>query len=103
MRSVQLAAGISLALALPATALSQPPRVSFSGCPVAGAQQGCVLVRSGRRTFDISSATPPIRSLRFIVRGSGVPGGQSICQQGTALTNIRYSVTHHRCAHPRLR
>lgn len=103
MRTMHLAAAISAALLLPAIAIAQPPHVSFSGCPMAGTHPGCVLVRSGRRTFDVSSAAPPIRSIRVGVRGSGVPGGRGVCMQGIALRHVRYTATRLRCGHPRLR
>ena len=99
MRSVQLTAALGLALLLPATAIGEPARVSFNGCPIPELPRGCLLVRSGHRLYDISSATPPIRTPRLGIRGTGVRGGQGLCKRGTVLTDIRYTVTGSTCEH----
>lgn len=99
MRPAKLAAAAAAAVAIlvPGLAIAAGNRVPFSGCPIPGVEHGCVLVRSGGQTYNVTSARPPIRFRGLGVAGTGVPGGVSYCLQGVVLTDIKYAYTRLRC------
>jgi hypothetical protein len=75
-------------------------RVSFSGCPTPGVEAGCVLVRSHGKTYNVSSAHPPVTINGLGVSGSGIPEGVSSCLQGVVLQKVSWRHTRQRCPLP---
>src|SRR6185503_1099057 len=88
-----LLAGATLAVAVAAggyaLANMAPPiqLVRFQGCVKPGVEAGCLIVESGGKTYNVSSAKAKIKIGDF-VSGSGERGGMSTCMQGEALTDI---------------
>jgi hypothetical protein len=92
------AIAILLALALPSMTSAAGRMVRFAGCPRQGVEPGCMTVRSGPTTYNVSTAMPKIRlNGRGIVGRGFVTGGMSSCMQGVALRGISYAYTRQRC------
>jgi hypothetical protein len=72
-----------------ASANMAPPiqLVRFQGCVKPGVEAGCLIVESGGKTYNVSSAKAKIKVGDF-VSGSGERGGMSTCMQGEALMDI---------------
>jgi hypothetical protein len=99
MRSIVLA--MALAVAIPSVSSAAGQMVRFAGCPRAGVEPGCITVRSGPTTYNVSTAMPKIRlNGRGIVGRGFVSGGMSSCMQGVALRGISYAYTRQRCPVP---
>jgi hypothetical protein len=97
-----LAAVAAACVAGCASAQGSAQRVEFQGCPVAGVEHGCMVVKSGAATYNISSARPPVEIKGLAIKGSGVKsGGMSYCQQGEILTDIKYEYTKTPCPAPK--
>ena len=86
-------------LLLPALAAAQD-RVSAYGCPLPGAEPGCLVLRTGDGTlYDISEARPrpPVngRALRITARRAGER--LTYCQQGEPLAEISWEQAGQGC------
>jgi hypothetical protein len=89
---------ILLALGIPSVSSAAGQWVRFAGCPVAGVEHGCIVVKSGPATYNVSAAIPKIRLRGLGIAGRGmVDGGVSYCMQGGILRNISYAYTRQRC------
>jgi len=88
-----------LAAAIPAVSGAAPGRlVRFEGCPRAGVQKECVVVRSGPTTYNVSAAMPKVQLNGRGIAGRGlISGGVSSCMQGVSLRGISYIYTRRRC------
>jgi hypothetical protein len=76
---------------------AKPPRINFSGCVRPGVESGCLIVNSGQVLFNVSAARPRPRLNRWIV-GSGLrASGVTFCQQGVALTAVRWHYVRRLC------
>lgn len=79
-----------LSLICSSTADAAARRVQFSGCVSRGVEHGCLMVRSGGQTYNISSANPR-PPVNWGISGYGTrSGGVSFCQQGVILTNVHW-------------
>lgn len=70
-----------------AGAAAPPAKVHFAGCVKAGVEAGCLIVESGGKTFNISSAKTRVTVGHFAA-GTGVPGAMSACMEGDALSDV---------------
>jgi hypothetical protein len=96
MRTIFLAT--VLAAAIPAVSSAAGRLVRFEGCPRAGVQAQCVVVRSGPTTYNVTAAMPKIQLNGRGIAGRGlVSGGVSSCMQGVSLRGISYIYTRRRC------
>lgn len=94
--SYALAALAAASLAASSTASAH----NFSGCTYRGVERGCLMVKSGGRVYNITSARPRPGVNRAIAGHGDVARGITICQQGTALKNIRWHYTKMACPKP---
>jgi hypothetical protein len=84
--TASLAMGASSAPKKPAPVGS---RVHFAGCTRAGVE-GCLVVATGRGTYDITGTTPP-PALSRSIEGTGViAGGVTTCMQGSRLKQVKW-------------
>jgi len=98
MRISTIFLATALAVAVPAVSMAAGQLVRFHGCPMAGVQKECVVVRSGRFTYNVTAALPKIQlNGRGIVGRGLVAGGVSSCMQGVGLRGISYTYTRQRC------
>ncbi len=96
MRTIFLAT--VLAVAIPAVSTAARHVVRFEGCPKAGVQRQCVVVRSGPTTYNVTAAMPKIQLNGRGIAGRGlVSGSVSSCMQGVSLRGISYAYTRRRC------
>jgi hypothetical protein len=87
-----------LAVAAPAVSSAAGHLVRFEGCPMAGVQKQCVVVRSGPTTYNVTAAMPKIQlNGRGIVGRGLVSSSVSSCMQGVSLRGVSYAYTHRRC------
>jgi hypothetical protein len=82
-----LAAG---SFAVSAAAAPKDVVVPFSGCTMPGVEAGCLLVKNGKRIYNISSAKPRPNLYRTIAGHGVVSNGVTTCMQGTALSDVRW-------------
>ncbi len=89
---------LALAVLLPAAALAQD-RVVVAGCPVPGAESGCLVLRAADGTlYDLAGARqrPPLNG-----RGIRITGTRSqrfsYCQQGEPLAEVTWEATGTLC------
>jgi len=106
MKKILLASVVFVPTALGSYALANmaPPiqLVRFQGCVKPGVEAGCLIVESGGKTWNVTSAKAQIKVGDF-VSGSGERGGMSTCQQGEPLTAILLDQTppaHEPCVPP---
>ena len=82
------ATGLWLAATASATSVEAPPDlVRFAGCVKPGVEMGCLIVESGGKTYDVTTAKSRLKIGDF-ASGTGKPGIMSVCMQGEALGNI---------------
>ena len=83
---IVFAAGILLSLcAVPAFAQDKPIKVS--GCVVKGVEFGCLALRAGNKTYNISAAEPkPSPGTFGTVTGTLRPHWVSFCQNGPIIS-----------------
>jgi hypothetical protein len=79
--------GVCLAPAAAPTSSATPARVHFAGCVKPGVEAGCLIVETGGKTYNVSSAKKVLTVGQFAA-GTGVGGGTSTCMQGDALSDI---------------
>jgi hypothetical protein len=94
-----VAVPLLFALACASVADAKARRVQFSGCVRPGVEHGCLIVRSGAGTYNVTAARPAPQPYTGI-SGSGVPGGVSHCMQGVVLTAIRWQPNRLYCPRP---
>lgn len=98
----------------PPTAAASPPIVSLSGCPLAGAETGCLVMLHKGQTYDISAAPSqidpkqpnlppaPPRVNYWEIKASGTVssnnGGK--CTEGVHLENITWRYLRVKCLKP---
>jgi hypothetical protein len=82
-----------------AAAASAQQRVTVIGCPMAGVEPNCLLIRGAdNNTYNISGARQRPQPGQRAVRLSGtVSRKASYCQQGVVLDNIVWSYTEQAC------
>lgn len=82
-----------------ATAASAQQRVTVIGCPIAGVEPNCLLVRGAdNNTYNISGARQRPQPGQRAIRLSGTTTKKSsYCQQGVVLENIVWSYTEQAC------
>jgi hypothetical protein len=80
-------------------AASAQQRVTVIGCPIAGVEPNCLLVRGAdNNTYNISGAKQRPQLGQRAVRLSGTTSRKaSYCQQGVVLENIVWSYTDQAC------
>ena len=80
-------------------AASAQQRVTVIGCPMAGVEPNCLLIRGADNvTYNISGAKQRPQPRQRAVRLSGTMSRKaSYCQQGFVLENIVWSYTEHAC------
>ena len=80
-------------------AASAQQRVTVIGCPMAGVEPNCLLVRGAdNNTYNISGAKQRPQPGQRAVRLSGTTTRKtSYCQQGVVLENIVWSYTEQTC------
>ena len=89
-----LAAG---SFAVSAAAAPKDVVVQFKGCTMPGVETGCLLVKSGSQTYNISSAKPR-PDLDRAIAGRGIAwAGMSHCMQGKLLKDVRWSYIRMPC------
>ncbi len=89
-----------LALLLPTVALAQTPdRVVAAGCPIPGAESGCLVLRAADgKLYDLAGARqrPPLNGRGIRITGTRA-GRFSYCQQGEPLAEVTWEVTGTLC------
>ncbi len=100
-RSVAMRTVLALALLLPATAaLAQPAdRVVIAGCPMPGAESGCLVLRAADgKLYDLTGARqrPPLNGRGIRITGTRAERF-SYCQQGEALAEVTWEATGTLC------
>lgn len=88
MRVAALAAVGSFAVSGAAAASDEI--VAFTGCTAAGVETGCLIVTSGGKTYNISSARPRPDPGRAISGRGVVAKEMSHCMQGPILKQVRW-------------
>jgi hypothetical protein len=98
-RSIVLAA-----LAMFASSAFAADSVSVTGCPVAGVEAGCIVIKDkdSGKTYDITSiksgSKPFDLNQNLVVQLTGTPSDKAtICMQGTPLENIEWDYTKMKC------
>ncbi len=88
----------ALLIASGVTASAQQ-RVTVIGCPIAGVEPNCLLVRGAdNNTYNISGARQRPQLGQRAIRLSGTTTRKtSYCQQGVVLENIVWSYTEQAC------
>jgi hypothetical protein len=74
--------------------------VRVTGCPTAGVEAGCIVLKGQDGTlFNISSADPkPDLTRRLVITVIGTKsGGPSACMQGQTLIDVHWRYTRQRC------
>jgi hypothetical protein len=76
--------------------------VEFRGCPrIVNVEKpgGCLVLKSGKETYDIDSARPRPRTAYLMIAGTGIydPDTVGICQTGKPLTHIKWHYLKTRC------
>ena len=85
----------SLFLVLVPGAVAQ--QVTATGCAKAGVEAGCVILKSGAKTYNITAATPKPRPNTYgTVRGK-ISGDATTCMQGTLLKPAAWKATKRKC------
>lgn len=92
-------AGGCLIAAASASGLDAEESVSLVGCPVAGVEMGCLILKGQDDVaYDITAARPRPRVGYLAVRLSGTKTKKlGICQQGVILEGIQWSYTGDKC------
>ena len=85
--AVITSSGVWLAAAAAPTSAAPPARVHFAGCVKPGVEAGCLIVETGGKTYNVSSAKK-VLSVGQFAAGTGIGGGMSTCMQGDALSDI---------------
>lgn len=95
-RSIVAAAALIFACAAAANAQQ---RVTVIGCPIAGVEPNCLLIRGAdNNTYNISGAKQRPQPGQRAIRLSGTTTKKSsYCQQGVVLENIVWSYTEQAC------
>jgi hypothetical protein len=97
MRKTNWALAAVAAVATVGGSAAEAKTISFSGCTVAGVEHGCLMLRDGPRTYDITAAKPRPLVGRAIA-GTGTRfTGPTTCQQGIRLANVRWHYTKMLC------
>ena len=101
VRSVGMRSLLALALLLSApAALAQPAdRVVVAGCPVPGAEAGCLVLRAADgKLYDLAGARqrPPVNGRGIRITGTRAERF-SYCQQGEALAEVTWEATGTLC------
>jgi len=74
-----------------------PGSVQFNGCASAGTEPGCLMLRSGGVTYDVTLASPrPSINMGMIGNGT-ILTGPTTCQEGVALTGIHWRPSRRHC------
>ena len=79
--------------------LDAEERVNLVGCPAAGIEMSCLILKGQAGVaYDISAAKPRPRVDYLAVRLSGTKSHKlGICQQGVILEEIEWSYTDEKC------
>jgi hypothetical protein len=80
----------AVAFALSGVASAKDVAVSFTGCTYAGVEAGCLLVTSGGKAYNITSARPRPGLQRAIAGKGIVSGNLTTCMQGQVLTDVHW-------------
>lgn len=97
---VVFAAGILLSI-LTAPAFAQDKPIKVSGCVVKGVEFGCLALRSGNKTYNISAAEPrPSPGTFGTVTGTLRPHWVSFCQQGPIISPAAFRAGPVLCVKP---
>lgn len=94
------AAWLGAAPLLLASSVATPAMADdFNGCAFRGVDTTCLMVRSGRNTFNVTAARPrPDLGRHLGIVGAGTRSGKvSSCGQGIVLENIHWSYTRQQC------
>jgi hypothetical protein len=73
-------------------------KVTASGCPIAGVEDSCLILKQGNVSYDISAVRPRPRVGYMAIRLSATKSSRlGICQQGIILEDIQWSYTNDKC------
>lgn len=102
MRATQAWPIVGAALLASSAVQAKGEQVVFEGCVSPGVEHGCLIVRSGKEAYNISSAQPrPDPKRKLAIRGTAtLAGGMSYCMQGKVLNNIKWGYTRTSCPLP---
>jgi len=75
-----------LALAAASFGPARAETVTASGCVAKGVENGCLMLSSGDKTYNITSAKPTPKVGTYGTVSGTVSEQASICQQGTLLS-----------------
>jgi hypothetical protein len=95
---IVLALTVTLLIAIPFGALAQD-RVVVAGCPVPGAESGCLVLRAADgKLYDLAGARqrPPLNGRGIRITGTRA-SRFSYCQQGEALAEVTWETTGTLC------
>ena len=91
-------AAICLIAAAVVTSSIAQEKVTAAGCPTAGIEANCLIMKQGDVSYDISAARPRPRIGYMAIRLSGTKSNKlGICQQGLILEDIQWSYTNQKC------
>ena len=98
MKNTTVIAAMALLLASGLAANAQQ-RVTVVGCPSAGVEANCMMIRGADNvTYNISGAGKNRRLGQRAIRLTGTPTRKlSYCQQGVVLDNISWTYTDQNC------
>ncbi|MBV9932496.1 MAG: hypothetical protein JO013_16340 [Alphaproteobacteria bacterium] len=97
MRRTSWTLAAAAAVSMVGTAAAEPRQVQFAGCVYRGTEGGCLMVRSGTRVYDISTAKPRPNVGRAIAGSGWTFAGPTTCMEGTRLVKIRWHYTRRLC------
>jgi hypothetical protein len=99
---VRLSALATLAMFAPSAFAADS--ISVTGCPVAGVETGCIVIKDkdSGKTYDITSiksgSKPFDLNQNLAIQLTGTPSDKAtICMQGTTLENIEWDYTKMKC------
>ena len=71
--------------------------VTASGCATQGVTSGCIVLKSGKKTYNISAAKPTPRPGTWGTVKGKVSSDMSMCMQGTLLKPATWRETRRKC------
>jgi hypothetical protein len=87
----------ALSLLTSSAAIAKDVSISFSGCVFRGVEGGCLMVRSGLKTYNITGTQPAPAVGRAIAGAGALAGGVGFCMQGNHLKDVHWHYIRMHC------